>query len=303
MPTTDAGRRNLAPTSAHPLAAGPALSHSEIGRLQRTAGNRAVQRLLAQAPSVQRESPSPGAATTEKTEVKAAGPVGGAGGALPPGSKVTVAPPTTEAAPHAGKVDDEKPREFHAEGSGVATVEKTRGDHAEGKGGAAGEVGVEFPKATVGTLGKEGDTQVKFLTNPEFKVVLTGDLDGKGELEGDVRTEVGIDIVRMTAGPWAYRMAAVGAEASAHEGVAAKVGAGVEKELPKSGGLGLKSEVAGGIGTKGPSGEASVKLMYGLKKGESTQVYFFGQAEGTVAKDGSHLKAEGTGSLGAGVKF
>jgi hypothetical protein len=285
----------------------PPLAALELDQLQRTAGNRAVQRLVAGALTVQRETPAatPGA---EKTTVKGAGAVGAAGGALPKGSKVDVAPPATTPAtdPAAAKDgDDDKPLEFSAEVSGTATAALTGNERGKVRGGSALEVGVEAPTtvALEKKFGPGGGKKFRLLSNPEFKVTLTGGDIDKG-LGTPVRAEVGIDVVRLVAEPWTYRLLTVGGEVSTDEGASAKVGASMEKEVPDKGGFGGSLSVEGGYGAKGPSGEAAGKLTYSpMKKGEPVRLEIFGEIKGSVARDGSEIKGEGTATFGVGGKF
>ncbi|MBI2780815.1 MAG: hypothetical protein HYX55_03330 [Chloroflexi bacterium] len=265
-----------------------------------------MQRLVAGLPTVQREPVPPPQAGAEKTPVNGKGPVGGAGGPLPPGSKVEVKPPATPPAPEAGgEEEEEKAIEFHAEVSGSATATRVGEEPTEGKGAGTIEGGLELPKARLweSTPGKPGGARWRLLTNPEFHVALGGEIE-KGKVSPGLRAEVGIDIVRLTVGPWAYRLAAVGGEYATDEGLTAKVGGGVEKELPKTSGFGFKGEAAAGLGAKGPSGEAAARLIYSPQaEGGPVRLYFFGEVKGSVAKDGSDVEMAGTGTLGGGIKF
>jgi|GEM_PF-6520204 hypothetical protein len=284
----------------------PSLAAMELVHLQRAAGNRAVQRLVAGALTVQRETPG-AAPEPERTTVKGAGPVGAAGGALPKGSKVDVAPPPTTSAttPAAAKDDDdEKPLEFSAEVSGTATAALTGNEKGKVKGGAAVEVGVEAPTtvALEKKFGPGGGRKFRLLSNPEFKVALTGGDIDKG-LGTATRAEVGIDVVRLVADPWTYRLLTVGGEVSTDEGASAKVGASVEKEAPDRGGLGGTVSIGGAYGAKGPSGEAAGKLSYSPKKDGPVRLEIFGEIKGSVARDGSKFNADGTATLGIGGKF
>jgi hypothetical protein len=285
----------------------PSLAVMELHQLQRTAGNRAVQRLVAGALTVQRETPTvaPG---TEKRTVKGAGPVGNAGGALPQGSKVDVAPPTTAPATDSAAPkddDDEKPLEFSAEVSGTATVALAGNERGKVKGGSGLELGVEAPTtvALEKRFGPGGGRKFRLLSNPEFKVALTGGDIDRG-LGTATRAEVGIDVVRLVAEPWTYRLLTVGGEVSTDEGASAKVGASAEKEAPDSGGFGGSVSIEGGFGAKGPSAEAAGKLSYSpMKKGGPVRLEIFGEIKGSVARDGSKINADGTATFGVGGKF
>lgn len=278
-------------------------SQAGLIQLQRTAGNRAVQRLLGTVPTVQREPPKSPPGPSEKEAVSAIGPVGAAGGPLPAGTKVTVAPPATAPAPAhgTGEKKEEHAVEFHAEVFGEAAVEKVGGTKPVGKGGFGLEVAGELPKATAATAGTEGGTQFKFITTPELKVKLSSEIE-HGQTESAMHAELGVDVARVVAGPWTYRLGVAG-EASTKEGFGAKAAVAAEKEIPKAGGLGYKAEVGAGIGQHGTSGEGAMKALWGLKKGERTQVYFFGQVEGKVGKDDHQVKTEGVTTLGIGAKW